>query len=118
MSDVPPRILKETLRTQLAPEGAGCLDAGTVAAWFDGTLNARERAAAEAHASTCARCQALVAAIAVTAPAQTESPRWWQLSAVKWLVPLAGAAAAVVLWINVERRPVRPAQVASNAQPS
>ena len=40
------------------------LDAETVAAWMDGGLDATSLAAAEAHASNCERCQALLAAVA------------------------------------------------------
>ncbi|HEV8315894.1 MAG TPA: zf-HC2 domain-containing protein, partial [Vicinamibacterales bacterium] len=56
------RLLREALRERTAPNLSGpCLDAETVAGWFDGTLGARDRAAAEAHAADCARCQALLA---------------------------------------------------------
>src|SRR5512138_325541 len=45
-----------------------CLDAETLAAWADGALDAGALAAAEAHAADCARCQAMLAAMARTAP--------------------------------------------------
>ena len=45
-----------------------CLDAETVAAWMDGGLDAAGVAAAEAHASTCERCQALLATVVKTLP--------------------------------------------------
>src|SRR6185369_14254532 len=55
-----------------ATDGA-CLDAETVAAWADEALDARERAAAEAHAADCARCLALLAAMIKTRPPAPEA---------------------------------------------
>lgn len=103
MSDVPTRWLRETLRNQLAMgSSSGCVDVDTLAAWSDGTLSAGERSAVESHASSCVRCQALLAAMArTTTPAPARG--WWRMSRVGWLVPLAAAAAGVVLWINVQR---------------
>jgi hypothetical protein len=102
MSDVPSRILRETLRDSLAPpSSSGCLDADVLAAWSDGTLSRRERAVAESHASTCARCQAMLAAMAKIAE-PLPARKWWQASTVRWLVPIAVVPAlAVVVWMNV-----------------
>ena len=41
-----------------------CLDAETLGAWTDGGLDPAAMAAAEAHVSNCARCQALVGTMA------------------------------------------------------
>jgi hypothetical protein len=104
MSDVPARLLRETLRGRATTgSSSGCVDTDMLAAWADDTLGAGERAAVESHASNCARCQALLAAMARTTPPLTPEParEWWRLSRLGWLVPLAAAAAAVVLWINV-----------------
>ena len=88
-----------------------CLDAETLAAWMDGGLPTAALAAARAHVAGCARCQALVAtmvrldppAAAVTAPRPS---RWW----MTWLLPVAGAAAAVTVWFAVaQRNPPAPA---------
>jgi hypothetical protein len=108
MSDVPTRLLRETLAGRGAqPPTSACLDAETLAAWGDGALGARERAAAELHASSCARCQALVAAMARTAP--PAQPRtWWRASPLAWLVPLGAAAAALVVWMIVPAARPRP----------
>ena len=67
-----------------------CLTPDVLAAWMDGTLSVAERSAAEAHAADCAHCQAMLAAIALTAPAP---PRrvWWTAPAVRWLVPVGAA---------------------------
>jgi len=93
-----------------------CLDAETVAAWMDGGLDAAGVAAAEAHASTCERCQALLATVIKTLPAdQLQQPsvvsgfsridksqlwRWW-------LAPIAATAAAVTLWMVVPQTPMQ-----------
>jgi hypothetical protein len=101
MSDVPTRLLRETLRTRLTPaSSSGCIDTETLAAWSDDTLSAREREAAESHAAGCGRCQALLAAMARTTP---PAPRraWWRSPAVGWLIPLTAAAVAVGVWINI-----------------
>jgi hypothetical protein len=101
MSDVPTRLLRETLRARLTPaSSSGCIDTETLAAWSDDTLSAREREAAESHAAGCARCQALLAAMARTTP---PAPRraWWRSPAVGWLIPLTAAAVTVGVWINI-----------------
>jgi len=121
MNDVPTRVLRETLAARIAPAPtSGCIDADTLAAWSDGALGARERAAAESHASSCARCQALLAAMARTAP-PAPARRWWHAPTLKWLAPLAAAATAVVVWITVPRarpeRTVPAAQAAAQASP-
>jgi pyruvate/2-oxoglutarate dehydrogenase complex dihydrolipoamide acyltransferase (E2) component len=88
------------------------LDAETVAAWIDGGLDAASLAAAEAHASNCDRCQALLATVAQTLPveqhrgvnaAESSGPRSiWRW----WMAPLAAATAAVVLWVVVPQDPM------------
>ena len=105
MSDVPSRLLRETLRDSLAPPSpsslSGCLDAEVLAAWSDGTLSRRDRATAESHAATCERCQAMLAAMATIAE-PLPARKWWQASTLRWLVPIAVVPAlAVVVWMNV-----------------
>ena len=112
MSDVPTRLLRETLRARMTPaSSSGCIDTETLAAWSDGTLRARDRAAAESHASSCPRCQALLAAMARTAP-PAPARGWWHASTIGWLVPVAVAAAAVLLWINVPAKRTPPSVAA------
>ena len=81
-----------------------CLDAETLAAWSEGVLDGRARASAEAHAADCARCQAMLAVMVRTTPAPagaTASPfRKWLMM----LGPALAAAAAVALWVAVDRR--------------
>jgi hypothetical protein len=102
MSDVHTRLLREALRGRMTAASSECVDTETLAAWSEGTLRMRRRAAIEAHAANCARCQALLAAMAVTAPAPAQRA-WWQATTLKWFVPLAAATVAVVLWINVSQ---------------
>ena len=83
---------------------ADCLDAETVAAWADGGLSNEALSTVRAHASDCQRCQALLAVMARTesaaggAVARRPSRRW-----LGWMVPLAAAAAALVIWVFVPR---------------
>src|SRR5512143_2304447 len=99
MSDVSTRLLRAVLRGRMTTEAtSGCVDADTLAAWSDGALRARERVVVESHASNCARCQALLAAMARTTPPMPVH-RWWRTSTVGWLVPLAAGAAAIALLI-------------------
>jgi hypothetical protein len=89
-----------------AAHRGACLDPETLAAWADGTLTGAEREAAETHAADCARCLAMVAAMATTAPPPSEAaerPAW---SLIRWLVPLTTAAVAVTAWLVV--RPAEP----------
>lgn len=86
-----------------APEDL-CLDAETLAAWADGKLAGAERTSAEAHASTCARCQAMLAVMVRTTPVPAPSSgsairRWLMM-----LSPAMAAAAAIALWFAVDQR--------------
>ena len=114
------RLLQQSLAhgdSSARASNSDCPDAETLAAWVDGGLDKRAMALVEAHASECARCQALLAAVGRTAP-DPSLPAWqetwlrgWGL---RWLLPLAAtAAAAVILWIVVptgERPPDLPQQ--------
>ncbi|MEZ5288438.1 MAG: zf-HC2 domain-containing protein, partial [Vicinamibacterales bacterium] len=112
--DARDRGLEAVLRRQAhaaAQASDDCLDAETLAAWADDGLDPASRAAAEAHAADCARCQAMLAAIVRTTPepAPSAAPTLWERLGVRWLVPLTAAAAAVVLWIVVPPAGDRPA---------
>jgi hypothetical protein len=98
-------LLRRTTLTRAGTAETGdCLDAETLAAWCDGTLAPSRLAAAEAHASSCDRCLALVAAMERTAP-PTQAPTrvWFQGSMFRWLVPLTAAVTVVAIWIAVPR---------------
>ena len=105
------RLLQKTLaggRASAAGAGDECPEPEILAAWVDGGLNKENMALVEAHASKCARCQAVLAAVveaAQTAP-EASVPGWqetWLRGwGFRWLVPVAAsAAAAVILWVVV-----------------
>jgi hypothetical protein len=104
------RLLRESIELRAArPPRGPCLDAETLAAWADGALSARDRSVVEAHAADCARCQSLLALMVRTAPASPERSIWRALR-LRWVVPLAAAAAGVAVWVLVpDRTPVAPA---------
>jgi len=85
-----------------AEPGQGvCLDAETVAAWADGSLRGDALLLARVHTADCARCQALLGALAqVTPAAPVRDPLWarWRL---QWLVPAAAAATAIAIYVAV-----------------
>jgi len=112
------RLLRDALLVRAASSAADrCLDAETLAAWADRTLTSRERAAAEAHAADCARCQAMLAAMANTLPARPAAP-WWRVHMFGWMVPVSAAAAALLVWSILPGRSAHdgntPAQPTAN----
>ena len=82
-----------------------CLDAETLAAWADNGLDEVSLARAETHMASCSRCQLAMASI--VGSAGELSPKhvggsavpWWLN--LRWLMPLAGVAAAVLVWMVV-----------------
>lgn len=97
------RLLKSGRLHPRAADADACLEADTVAAWAEGTLSRAERSAAEAHAADCPRCQSLLAAMVRTEPLSGRTvPRWSPRILIRWAVPVT-AAAAVALWILVDR---------------
>jgi hypothetical protein len=108
------------LRRALQPEpGAAatpqCVDPETLAAWADGSLSGEALAHAEQHVADCARCQAMLAAMARTVPENTIPPRWQVLTA-RWLVPFAAAAIVLAVWVSVDRQ--RPETAAVRSGPA
>lgn len=98
------RLLREAMTGSVRAESADCLDVETLAAWSEGSLRADERGRAEAHAAACTRCQSMLAAMIRTEPvvAAAAAPSPFR----KWLVmlgPAVGVAAAVTLWIAIDR---------------
>ncbi|HET9469410.1 MAG TPA: zf-HC2 domain-containing protein [Vicinamibacterales bacterium] len=102
----PDRWLGNSLRQAATPPSEGCPDAETLAAWADGGLNAQAAAAVELHASSCARCMAVAAAMERSAPAIPASRGWTPARAMRWLIPLTAAATAVAIWVAVPQRSV------------
>jgi hypothetical protein len=118
MSEVPTRLVRDALRDQAAAASPTCFDAETLGAWADGALNARERDAVESHAADCARCQAMLAAMAKSAP-PPPARAWWRMPALGWIVPLTAAASAV-LWfgtMEIRHAPTGP-KAAASPQPA
>ena len=97
--------LGNTLRRSSAASLDACLDAETLAAWADGTLKAQAATAVEAHASSCPRCMAVLAAMERTAPEVRVRHAWTPARLFRWLVPVTAAATAVAIWILVPNRP-------------
>jgi len=120
------RAFDTLLRSGMSPgqPSSDCLDAETLAAWVDGALDATALARAEAHMANCARCQTVLATLVqagdtapAVAPDPEATPRWWHLN-LRWLIPLAGAAAAAVLWMVVPRDGQVPVAVSQEARSS
>lgn len=98
------RLLREALAARERAPQSECLDAETLAAWSEGALSGSERSFAEAHAARCARCQAVLATMARTAPETRVASAFAIRKWVTLLTPAAAAAAAVALWFAVEPR--------------
>jgi len=98
--------LGNTLRSSPAASLDACPDAETLAAWTDGALKAQAATAVEAHASSCNRCMAVLAAMERTAPAVRLRHAWTPARLFRWLVPATAAATAIAIWVLVPNRPV------------
>lgn len=91
------------------PTSPRCVDAETLAAWSAGTLRREETTAVESHLADCADCQAMLAVFVDSEPAVAAvvvNTPFWQRWSMRWLVPVAAASAAVVLWTVVTREEV------------
>jgi hypothetical protein len=114
MTELPDRLLRDALRSRAPADAANvCVDAEALAAWADGTMIGAARTAFEIHAADCARCQALIAAMARSAPPPIEAARW-RRAFFAWLMPLAAATAAlvVVIFLSINQRRVPETQTA------
>jgi len=103
--------------TTAPPPSGACADAETLAAWVEGTLDAKQAALVEQHSSTCPRCMAMLAALERTTPPPAPPAESWNtLRILRWLMPLTAAATAVAIWVTLPDRPatqVQPAPAAS-----
>jgi hypothetical protein len=109
------RLLRQSFKATEVGVTGSCLDAETLSAWIDGGLSGAALEIAQSHVADCARCQALVGAMAridAIVGQQRPSSRLW----LAWLVPLTAAAAAVALWVAVPRGPAAPARQATDIQ--
>ena len=59
---------------------------------------------AEAHVSSCPRCQEIAGLIVKTTPPAAVAPPWWRARAA-WLVPATVGVAAIGLWIIAPKSP-------------
>src|SRR5215471_1358819 len=97
MTELPDRLLRDALHDSASKTPSSmCVDADALAAWADGTMAGADRVAFEIHAAGCARCQALMAAMARTEPPPIE-PAWWRRPFYSWMMPLAVATAAIII---------------------
>jgi hypothetical protein len=102
------RLMRDPLRAPVSDVSdtsgtSRCLDANTLAAWAEQTLSARERAAVEAHAADCGRCQAMLAAMVRATPVPVAAP-WWRVHMMAWMVPMTAGAAALIVWTLLPAR--------------
>jgi hypothetical protein len=98
------RLLRREMRRDPESKDA-CLDPGTLAAFAEGALARRERAAVEAHAADCSRCLALLATMAQVQEPAPQPSRWRRPMFVRWAVPAAIGATAVAVTIYVGQDP-------------
>ncbi len=103
------RLMGSTLKQRAGIDATGaCIDAETLAAWADAGLDRQERAAVEAHAADCERCQAMMAALARTEQVHTAANIVTRparrFPAFAWLIPVTAIAAALLIWIAVPQR--------------
>lgn len=95
------QALKHQLRAAGTPDRDSCVDPETLAAWADGGLDAAQMSAVELHVSSCARCQAIAAVAARSAPvvAPAVNEGWFRFP--RWAIAPLAAAAALVIWMVV-----------------
>lgn len=129
-------------RTDGRAAAQDCPDAEVIAAYLDRSLDADETARCEEHFADCSRCQEVLAALTASenveavapepvpasapapSPAAVRSPISAEprRSVWQWLVPVAVAAAAIILWIDLRPKPTsapsNSLQVATNAPSS
>ena len=118
MTELPDRLLRDALRdTASAAASNVCVGADALAAWADGTMSGAERAAFEVHAAGCARCQALMAAMARSEPPPPDAASG-RRALFSWLMPLAAATAAIVIVVSLSITNRRvPAPQAARSEP-
>jgi hypothetical protein len=104
------RLVAGGLAREIDASGNACPDADLLAAWFDHTLSAVESERIESHASGCACCQQILAALARSEPVVVraapvpEPARPWHWH-WRWVVPLATAVLVVMVGTRTLRAP-------------
>lgn len=110
------QLLRQSLPRSGGASGA-CLDAETLAAWADGGLSGDVLQMAQSHVADCARCQAMIGALArIDSPIPQAPPARAVRPWLAWLVPLTAAAAAIAIWVAVPRNASAPVAPSSNVQ--
>ncbi|MBI2835946.1 MAG: zf-HC2 domain-containing protein [Acidobacteria bacterium] len=103
------RLLRAALRSgPTSRTEDACSGAAELSAFVEGTLTVAERKALETHLSACDRCQAALALLALTPPPTDARQRlslWPSMIRLRWLVPVATAATAVVVYLAVKPQP-------------
>ena len=106
-------VIRAALRARQVTASDACLDAETLAAWFEGGLDATLTAAVDAHLTDCMRCQAMLAALSESGDeaAAAGAPRavvvpFAKPSRMRWIAPLAAgvAAAGLLFWMILPSR--------------
>ena len=106
--------LGPTLRHWPTAPSDRCVDAEALAAWVEGKLDAKQASAVELHTSDCPHCMGMLASMERATPVAEEPKRAWSTGTLlRWLVPLAAAAAAIAIWIALPNRPVTQVPSAS-----
>lgn len=107
--------LERSLRESQDASGKDCAERSILAAYFDHELPTAETARWETHFSACARCQEQLAVLARTESALPQVQpvgqpgAWRRFWTLRWVAPLATAAAAVALWVAI--RPAPPTEI-------
>lgn len=117
-------LLKSSLQESPQPAASGsCPDAEILAAWTDGVLEGRELTTTREHVANCVSCQATLAVLARTAPADPRPLPWRQrVPSIRWVVPVAATATALAIWVAVPRdqytQPAQPTAIESVSEVS
>ena len=100
------RLVARSLRQPATP-ATPCPGPETLAAYLEGALTRDEHGAVERHASICPRCAAHLAALVQLddqlSAGAPPTAAWWRRP---WLVPLAAAVLALVVWTSLPREKV------------
>jgi hypothetical protein len=95
---------RQSLQEPATVPAGDCVDTETLAAWSDGALAPMQASSVELHLSTCASCQAMLAAFVRTTPVQAAAVPFWRRWQLQWLVPLATATATLTIWLAIPGR--------------